>query len=239
MSYGSIECTIIELNRPTTSSSNPTWSQSLYITLKTRKSMDLGREIINDENNNIDDDNGIHDLPDELSDAETEQMGNTPYGIEVPTASTRARPPPRLIESINMAQAVNELAADYKCELTPAEERLYDAMRELNEMALIGAGIGGEFVNTEELRIMNYNEANKSEKDKWDYAVKEELARMTNSKVWEAVPIDKILEGTKIMTSAWAMKKKSNGTYQTRINARGFEHKSMENTAIWIQSHLQ
>jgi hypothetical protein len=33
------------------------------------------------------------------------------------------------------------LAADYKkCELTPAEERFYNAMRELNEMALIGAG---------------------------------------------------------------------------------------------------
>jgi hypothetical protein len=46
---------------------------------------------------------------------------------------------------------------------------------------------------------------------------------MTNNKVWEAVPIDKIPEGTKIMTSAWAMKNKSNGTYRARINARGFE----------------
>jgi hypothetical protein len=72
-------------------------------------------EIIN-ENNNIDDDNGIHNLPDEFFDAETEQMGNTSYGIVVPTASTRAgrvsRPPPRFIESINMAQSMNELAAD-------------------------------------------------------------------------------------------------------------------------------
>jgi hypothetical protein len=65
-----------------------------------------------------------------------------------------------------MAQAMNELAADYKCELTPAEERFYDAMRELNEMDLIGAGIEGGFVNTEELHVMNYNEAIKSKKDK-------------------------------------------------------------------------
>jgi hypothetical protein len=122
-----------------------------------------------------------------------------------------------------MAQAMNELAADYKCELTPAEEQFYDTMRELNEMALIGAGIGGGFINTEELHIMNYNEAIKSEKDKWDYAVKEEHDRMVNNKVWESVPIDKSPEGTKIMTSAWAMKKKSNGTYRARINARGFE----------------
>jgi hypothetical protein len=81
----------------------------------------------------------------------------------------------------------------------------------------------GEGDNHEELHVMNYNEAIKSGKDKWDYAVKEEHDRMTSNKVWKAVPIDKIPEGTKIMTSAWAMKKKSNGTYRARINARGFE----------------
>jgi predicted NBD/HSP70 family sugar kinase len=98
-------------------------------------------------------------LPDEFFDAETEQMGNTSYGIDIPTTNTRAgrisRPPPRLIETVTMAQAMNDKAADYKCELTPAEERYYDAMRELNEMALIGAGIGGGFVNSEELHVMN------------------------------------------------------------------------------------
>jgi hypothetical protein len=71
-------------------------------------------------------------------------MGNTSYGIDIPTTSTRAgrisRPPPRLIESATMAQAMNKIPAEYKCELTPAEEKLYDVVRELNEMALIGAG---------------------------------------------------------------------------------------------------
>jgi hypothetical protein len=64
-----------------------------------------------------------------------------------------------------------------------------------------------------------------------NYAVKEEHDRMVDNKVWTPVPIDKIPEGTKIMTpevtkimtSAWAMKKKSNGTYWARVNARGFE----------------
>jgi hypothetical protein len=109
-------------------------------------------------------------MPDEFFDAETEQMGNTSYGINVPTTSTGAgrisRPPPRLIETVTMAQAMNELAAEYKCELTPAEERSYDAMRKLNEIALIGAGIEGGFINTEELHVINYNEAIRSEKDK-------------------------------------------------------------------------
>jgi hypothetical protein len=72
-------------------------------------------------------------------------------------------------------------------------------MRELNEMALIGAGIGGGFVNTKELHVMNYNEAIKSEKDKWDYDVKEEHDRMTDNKVFQPLPVDKIPEGTKIM----------------------------------------
>jgi hypothetical protein len=69
------------------------------------------------DENNIDDDNGIHNLPDEFFDAETEQMGNTPYGIDIPTTSTRAgrisRPPPRLIETVTMAQAMNDKAEDY------------------------------------------------------------------------------------------------------------------------------
>jgi hypothetical protein len=75
-------------------------------------------------------------------------------------------------------------------------------------MALIGAGIGGGFVNTEELHVMNYNEAIKLENDKWDYAVKEEHDRIIDNKVFQPVPIEKIPEGTKRMTSAWAMKKK-------------------------------
>jgi hypothetical protein len=90
-------------------------------------------------------------------------MGYMLYGIDTPSKRTRAqsisRPPPRLIESATIAQAMNEIAADYKYELTPAEEQFYDTMRELNEMPLIGAGIGGGFINTEELHVMNYNEA--------------------------------------------------------------------------------
>jgi hypothetical protein len=81
-----------------------------------------------DDNNNIDDDedSGIHHLPDEFFDAKTEQIGNTSYEIDIPTTSTRAgrisRPPPRLIETATMAQEMNNKAADYKCELMPAED---------------------------------------------------------------------------------------------------------------------
>jgi hypothetical protein len=73
-----------------------------------------------DENSNIeevDDDNGIHHLPDEFYNAQTEQMENPSYGIDVPTTSTRAgrisRPPPRLIKTATMAQEMNNKTADY------------------------------------------------------------------------------------------------------------------------------
>jgi hypothetical protein len=105
-------------------------------------------------------------------------------------------------------------------------------------MALIGAGIDGGFVNTEALHVMNYNEAIKSEKDKWDYAVKEEHGRMTDNKVFQPVPINEIPEGTEIIASAWAMKKKSNGTYRARINARGFEQVDGEHYDINTKSSL-
>jgi hypothetical protein len=53
------------------------------------------------------------------------------------------------------------------------------------EMGFMGAGIGGGFINTQELHVMKYNEAMKGpDKDKWQKAVKEEYKRMEKNKVW-------------------------------------------------------
>jgi hypothetical protein len=41
--------------------------------------------------------------------------------------------------------------------------------------------------------------------------------------VWSPVPKSEVPQGAKILTSTWAMKKKSNGIYRARRNARGFE----------------
>ena len=57
----------------------------------------------------------------------------------------------------------------------------------------------------------------------WEVRVKEEHKRMQKHKVWEAVPHEALPKGNKIMTSTWAMKKKANGTYHARMNARGYE----------------
>ncbi len=63
----------------------------------------------------------------------------------------------------------------------------------------------------------------KDNKSNWDQAVAKEYIRMRDHNTWQEVDCGTIPEGTKIITSTWAMKKKGNGTYQARLNARGFE----------------
>jgi galactokinase/mevalonate kinase-like predicted kinase len=88
------------------------------------------------------------------------------------------------------------------------------------EIMLVGAGIGGGFNHTSELIPMKYNEAMSSkDSEQWKKAVEEEHQRMVDHKVKKKdVP-----QGTKVLSSTWAMKKKSNGKFRARINARGFE----------------
>jgi hypothetical protein len=43
------------------------------------------------------------------------------------------------------------------------------------------------------------------------------------NQVWRAVPKKDVTRNAKVMTSTWAMKKHSNGTYRARLNARGYE----------------
>jgi hypothetical protein len=46
---------------------------------------------------------------------------------------------------------------------------------------------------------------------------------MVKNQVWRAVPSKDVTRNAKVMSSTWAMKKKSNGTYRARFNARGYE----------------
>jgi hypothetical protein len=84
--------------------------------------------------------------------------------------------------------------------LSPAEAKYLKAMEEIDgtdfgiskddayEYAAVGAGLGGGFTNTAELRPMKYNEAlNGPDHQKWQTAVNEEHNRMIKFGVWEAV----------------------------------------------------
>ena len=92
-----------------------------------------------------------------------------------------------------------------------------------HEAAFVGAGLGGGFKSTAELKVVNYTEAMRSDRIGWTMAVEEEYKRMISNKVWSPIKIVNVPKGAKMLTSTWAMKKKSNGRLRARINGRGYE----------------
>eukprot|EP00797_Seminavis_robusta_P025408 Sro4424_g353970.1 Retrotransposon protein (325) ;mRNA; r:373-1349 len=101
----------------------------------------------------------------------------------VQTRSGRVvKPRDRLIETME----VGGIATDYEIGLTPAEERYYDAMERFpeafGEVSCVGAGIGGGFTNTQELHVLDYNQAMATDDKKdWQKSVEEEYQRMVDS----------------------------------------------------------
>jgi hypothetical protein len=142
--------------------------------------------------------------------------------------------PNRLIEEMGAAATETDPANeenDYEIKLTEAETHYYDTMMALqegefirDEIACVGAGIGGGFANTNELKVLKYKDAMKSgDWREWEKAADEEHDRMLKHSVWSAILRRDIPMAAKILTSTWAMKKKANGTYRARLNARGYE----------------
>ena len=98
-----------------------------------------------------------------------------------------------------------------------------------DDMTAVGAGVGGGFTNTQELQVMKYKEAMKTkDKEKWTQAVQEELQRFKKHDVFDVVKLEDVPPGVKMLTTTWAMKLKSNGTYRARINMRGYEQEDGE-----------
>lgn len=107
---------------------------------------------------------------------------------------------------------------------TVHEER--EAIRNIRsiEHACVGAGLGGGFQNTMELKPMKFKKAMmSSDKEEWLKAVEKEHDNMKEYNVWTPEKLQNVPAGAKILTSTWAMKKKANGTFRARCNARGYE----------------
>lgn len=104
------------------------------------------------------------------------------------------------------------------------EHEYEDGEDEDEEIACVGAGLGGGFQSTKELHVMKYKQAMKTkDKDMWTEAIFEEHDRMVKRQVWRTEPKKDVAKGAKILTSTWAMKKKASGRYRARLNARGYE----------------
>jgi len=125
-----------------------------------------------------------------------------------------------VIDSINQ----NYFAALEECEDEETEEDEIESIRESLEFANVGAGLGGGFEHTSELKVLKYKEAMKSaDKDKWDEAIFEEHERMLKHNVFKPTPIKDLPKDAKILSTTWALKKKAIGTYRARLTARGYE----------------
>ena len=98
-----------------------------------------------------------------------------------------------------------------------------------DELAAVGDGIGGGFQNTKELHVMKYKEAMKQpDRENLADAVKEEHDRFVKYEVFKPVLIEKVPKDAKVLTTTWAMKKKSNGVYCARLNMCGYEQEEGE-----------
>jgi hypothetical protein len=136
--------------------------------------------------------------------------------------------PARFVDEVG-ATTMDSL--DYEIKLSDAENNYYEKMGELHEgdfiageVCCVGAGIGGGFVNTKELKPMKFKEAMATDDaPQWETAVDEEHERMCKHTVWQAILRRDLPAAAKILTSTWNMKKKANGTFRARLNARGYE----------------
>jgi hypothetical protein len=61
------------------------------------------------------------------------------------------------------------------------------------------------------------------DKAKWEQKVEAEHGKMATCDVLEPFDVSKIPQDAKILTSSWAMKKKTEGACRSSMTARGFE----------------
>jgi hypothetical protein len=97
------------------------------------------------------------------------------------------------------------------------------------EIAMVGAGIGGGFANTNELHTVKHDGAMSSKEGAlWIKPVEEEFSSMTDHGVFEVVEKSKVPINAKVLSTTWVMKKKASGRYKSRITARGYEQRDGE-----------
>jgi hypothetical protein len=170
-------------------------------------------------------DNKDNDDNDEDDDNENETQP-----ITMMQSSQTIYPRQCLIEETRLTAGI-AVSGAYEIGLTNAKLTYYQAMRDFpegeyapGELACVGAGIGGGFINTMELHVMKYNEAMASDDKKgWEKAVNKEHNRMVKHDVFHSVEWKTVPNDAKILTLTWVMKKKANGVFQVRLNALGYE----------------
>ena len=149
---------------------------------------------------------------------------NVPQEIRTTRSGRRVAARERLIEHMQInaeTRGVTSADVHYLQRMMDTNEKEFDFMG-------VGAGVGGGFDNTAELHVLTYKQAMKSkDREEWKKEVKRK-ERFDKNNVLTAKKRSEIPKGTKVMTSTWAMKKKSNGKYRGRLNLRGFQQRDGE-----------
>ena len=118
------------------------------------------------------------------------------------------KPTSRFIETMGAAlSGFNGTAVELRyigclAELDHEEVNSTEVMAAGLEAVTVGAGVGGGFKNTAELKVMNYKQAMASDQaDEWKQEVVNEKERFDRFKVLKAVPKEKVPKDAKIMTT--------------------------------------
>lgn len=155
----------------------------------------------------------------------TVAASSTQVGILRGVART-SRPPRHLADyEVNLANRIRNMDGN-ATELNYLAQMLELDNGELAlcEISLVGAGVGGGFNHTDELRTLTYKQAMASlEADEWKEAVQEEAMKFKKFKVFKVIKKADLPVGSTILSTTWVFKKKTNGSRRGRLNARGFE----------------
>jgi hypothetical protein len=182
-----------------------------------------------------------NDNPTEILEDESEEDGEG--GTDSNDSEMETTPPATTKTSSGRQINQPKWMGDYELGMSAAEITYYKAMKVLSEdlgvemgligaemdcseACLIGAGLGDGISNTNELKILSFDEAMKQpDRLEWEKSVAEEHSRMKENAVFQAIQREKVPHNADIIDSTWSMKKRANGVYRARLAGRGFKQR--------------
>lgn len=100
------------------------------------------------------------------------------------------------------------------------------------ELTLVGFGVGGRIKHTSKLKVLNCMKAMQSpDTEEWHKKIRNKKAQFDKYNALTPAAQSSLPPGSKILTTRWAMKMKSNGTCQGRLNTREYKQVDGSNYA--------
>ena len=146
-------------------------------------------------------DNDVYDIPEDVKVEEAKEADDKLIAGETDTDATTTRSGRTVLTPVRLTAQVRGGLADFQG--TIVKMKYLESMAELDnneivtaavveenvEISQVGAGVGGGFENTSELKVMNYREAmQSSDTEEWKAEVKNEKERFDKFNVITVVP---------------------------------------------------